>query len=211
MNDLQTDYLDLYLVHWPIALQNMNIFEWNKDTYIPKDSLGKTLHEKVSIHDTWRGMEKLVEKGLVKSIGVANFNSVILNDLISYCKIAPSVNQCELHPYLTQEPLVELCKDKGILFQAYGSMGSGNQEILKDPIILEIAKKYQKTSAQILLRWGLDKGFLIIPKSSNPQRIEENSKIFDFKLEQDEVLKISQLNKNLRMVQPKSFGFDIFS
>lgn len=192
-------------------MEFQNTFDNHKDKNVPKDNSGKTIFEKVSIQETWRGMEKLVEKGLVKSIGVANFNTIALHDLFTYCKIPPTVNQCELHPYLTQENLVEICQEKNVLFQAYGSLGSGNQEIMNESIIIEISKKYKKTPAQILLRWGIEKGFSIIPKSTNPSRVIENSKFFDFKLEKEEIEKISTLNRNQRFVLPKSFGINVFS
>ncbi len=196
--DLKLDYLDLYLMHWGIA------FALGENS-APVRVL-QTL-ELVSIQETWEAMEKLVKKGLVKSIGVSNFTTMMILDLLTYAKIKPVMNQIELHPYLTQEKLVAFCNEKKIAVTAYSPLGRPSEDIQgsklsSEPIIKSLAKKYKKTPAQILLNWAINRGTVAIPKSINFKRISENINIFDFELNQDEQLEISSLNRNYRIVDP---------
>ena len=166
------------------------------------------------LQDTWKAMEKLVSKGLVKNIGVSNFNISILNDLLNYCTIKPVTNQVERNPYLTQPELKQFCEDNDILLTAYSSLGSSGhkrirEEVLKDSlfdnkIVIELAKKYKKTVAQILIRWSIDSNCITIPKSKTPSRQLENF-VTDFKLDTMDVNQLNNLNKNKRM-----FKFEIF-
>lgn len=198
--DLQLEYLDLYLMHWPVAfLPNKGIF--------PTDRFGNALVDTVPIQDTWKGMEELVKKGLVKSIGVANFSGLLLNDLLTYAVIPPSMNQIELHPYNAQSDLIRYCFVKGIAVTGYSPLGRQGEntqgpKLFDEPIILSLAKKYKKTQSQILLHWGIQRGTVVIPKSVTPERILENSQLFDFELSEEEIGEITKLDKKLRFVNP---------
>ncbi len=207
--DLKLDYLDLYLMHWGIAIPPndappTNPFgRWTEQL----DEKGFLITESISVRETWEAMEELVKAGLVKAIGVANFTGPMLVDLLSYAELKPAVNQVELHPYLQQAELVQFCQYKGITVTAYSPLGSpGNYRekgfpiIVEDPVIVEIAKKHNKQPAQVLIRWGIQRGTVVIPKSIHPERIKENIEVFDFELSSDEMESISKLNRNLRFV-----------
>lgn len=179
MKKLELDYLDLYLIHWPV-----------KDTYL----------------ETWRALETLYREGRVRAIGVSNFKIEHLNDLLKNAKEKPAVNQVELHPHLTQLELRQFCKTQNIKVEAWSPLARGR--ILNEPLLTEIALSHGKTPAQIILRWHLQNDVIIIPKSVTPARLKENSEIFDFHLTQDEIGKINQLNKNQRYgSDPDSFDF----
>jgi diketogulonate reductase-like aldo/keto reductase len=150
-------------------------------------------------------MESLVKQGLVKSIGVANFTAPMITDLLSYAKIKPVMNQVEIHPYNAQPELVDYCFKKDIAVTAYsplGSAGNATTKPISDPIIVSLAKKHQKTPAQILIRWSLQRGLVVIPKTVSINRINENMDVFNFKLSDLEIVEINKLNKNLRYVDP---------
>jgi len=179
LEKLQSDYIDLYLIHWAV-----------KDKYI----------------ETWAAMEEILQKGYAKSIGVCNFQIHHLKDLISKSKIKPSINQIELHPYLSQLEIREFCNQNNILVESWSPIFKGN--IGEDKLIQELAKKYSKTPVQITLRWHLDNGLIAIPKSSKPERIKENFDIFDFKFEKSDLEKINELNQNKRIgPDPDNFNF----
>ncbi|MCL2557712.1 MAG: aldo/keto reductase [Treponema sp.] len=150
---LGMDYVDLYLVHWPVP--------------------GKYV-------ESWQKVLEIYKSGKARAVGVSNFHVHHLQDIFAVSDIAPAVNQCECSPELTQVELADYCKGKGILFEPWSPMGQGNT--LKDPRIAALAEKYGKTPAQIILRWGLQRGFANIPKSSSKERITENAGIFDFEL-----------------------------
>jgi diketogulonate reductase-like aldo/keto reductase len=166
INKLNMDYVDLYLIHWPVG--------------------GK-------IVETWKAFEKLFNEGRTLSIGVSNFLEHHLNDLIDSAEIMPAVNQIEFHPYLQQKSLVNYCKNKGIVVEAWSPLARGR--VFCDPTIEDLAKKYGKTPAQIILRWAYQLGVVIIPKSVHQNRIKENATIFDFKIEYDDMKKIESLDK----------------
>lgn len=198
LSDLQLDYLDLYLVHWGIA------FKPGKDLE-PLDKKGMVITEPVSIQETWRAMESLVEQGLVKSIGVANFTTTMIIDLLSYAKIKPVINQVEIHPYNAQCELVDFCFKKEIVVTAYSPLGSSGDTTSKpigDATIISLAKKHKRTPAQILIRWSLQRGLVVIPKTVNINRISENMDVFNFELSEAEMTEIGNLNKNHRYVDP---------
>lgn len=167
---LGLEYLDLYLIHWP----------------------GKTKYK-----ETWKALEKLYKDGRVRAIGVSNFKIHHLEDLMSEAEIKPMVNQVEFHPHLTQSELLEFCQIEGIQLEAWSPLKQG--QLLSEPTINEIAEKYGKTPAQIILRWDLQKKVVTIPKSIKEQRIIENANIFDFELTSEDVEKINGLNKNERV------------
>ncbi|MCB9208660.1 MAG: aldo/keto reductase [Ignavibacteriales bacterium] len=179
MEKVELDYLDLYLVHWPV---------------------------KVKYKETWKALEYLYNKGKAKSIGVSNFMKHHLEDLESDANILPMINQMEFHPYLIQQDLLDYCNSKRIQYQAWSPLMQG--AILSDKTLIEIAKKYGKTVAQIILRWDLQKGVVTIPKSSNKNRIIENINIFDFELTENDISHIDRLDKNQRIgADPNNFNF----
>lgn len=180
MEKLGLDYLDLYLVHWPV-----------KEKY----------------KDTYRALEELYAKGRVRAIGVSNFSIRQLKDLLGDCHVKPMINQIELHPMLTQEEVRNFCKEQGIHVQAWSPLMRG-KSIFTNETIQQLASKYNKTPAQIILRWDIQSGILTIPKSVTPSRIKENSEIFDFELSQEDMKAIDNLNQNYRTGQdPEDFKF----
>lgn len=200
LKDLQLDYLDLYLMHWGIA------FKHSDDPEPARGEIVKT--EPVSIQQTWQAMEKLVEKGLVKSIGVANFTTPMIVDLLTYAEISPVMNQVEIHPYHSQVELVDFCQKKEIQLTAYSPLGSfadPETKPISDKTVAKIAAKHSKVPAQILLRWSLQRGLVAIPKSTNPEHLAENIDIYDFKLSQREMNKLDNLNKNQRFIEPSGW------
>ena len=199
LKDLQLDYLDLYLIHWGIPFGNGENLE---------SLTSSTKLDTVSIRETWEAMEQLVKEGLVKSIGVSNFTAMMLLDMLTYAKIRPAINQIELHPYNSQNQLLEFCKAHQIAVTAYsplgtpGTAGESQKRLLDDQTIIEIAKIHSKTSAQILIRWAIQRETIVIPKSQKDQRINENIQVFDFELIDNEMNKINSLNTNYRYVNP---------
>ena len=182
--DLGLDYLDLYLMHFPVAFQRgevMNPLKENGDI-----EFDETIHPT----DTWLAMENLVDKGLVRSIGVSNFNSVQIQDIIDKGSIVPAINQVECHPFFSQAKLREFCNKRGIEVTAYSPLVNGRSKILEDPRLKEIASVHGKSTAQVLIRWHIQRNVIVIPKSVIMTEIEENKNIFDFRQ------KFSRLKQN---------------
>lgn len=215
--DLQLDYLDLYLIHFPIALQYVPIEEryppeWLAD---PEAENPVMVKAPVPLHETWAAMESLVEKGLVKRIGVCNYNSGLLHDLMAYAKIKPSTLQIEAHPYLTQERLIRLAGDYGIEVTAFSPLGAqsyfelnmaeAGESLLGAAPVMVAAQAHGKSPAQVLLRWGVQRGTAVIPKTSKLERMRENLAIDDFELSTVEMAAISALNQNRRFNDPGTF------
>lgn len=208
---LGLDYLDLYLIHWPIYLKPKDLKRDPKDYkhwFAGFDCPAEThTYDKGWIVKLWKDMESMVEKGLTKSIGISNFSKSKIEKLLETAKIVPQMNQVEIHPALAQNELIEFCRSKGIEITAYSPLGSADREAafvkdsnpvaLKDPIIIEIGKKHNKTAAQVILKWNVQRKVVAIPKSVNKSRIEENINIFDFELSDEEMKKIDGLNKNV--------------
>lgn len=169
LNKLGLDYLDLYLIHWP-----------GVDKY----------------KDTWKALEKLYKDGRVRAIGVSNFQVHHLQELMSDCEIKPMVNQVEFHPHLTQKELLAFCKNEGIQLEAWSPLKQG--QLLNEPVLTDIAHKYNKSVAQVILRWDLQHEVVTIPKSIKEHRIIENADIFDFELTQEDMEKIDTLNQDSR-------------
>ncbi|MDB5238895.1 MAG: hypothetical protein JWO00_230 [Candidatus Parcubacteria bacterium] len=176
---LGLDYVDLYLIHWPGA---GNI--WS----------GKALNKR---EETWKAMEEIHASGKAKAIGVSNYTVRHLEEMKKYAKIKPAVNQVEFHPFLYQEELLAYCKDAGIALEAYSPLARG--EKLADPRVTEIAKKYGKSNAQVFIRWGLQHGCIVIPKSVREARIKENIDVFDFEISPEDMKAIDALNENLHI------------
>lgn len=217
LRDLGLDYLDLYLVHFPITLEYVSPEVryppgWFADPAKPEQGMHAV---QVSNAETWQGMEDLVRAGVVRNIGVCNFNCALLRDLLTYAKIRPSVLQVELHPYLTQEKLLRFCRQENIAVTGFSPLGalsyfslgmaSEDESVLKQPVVLEAARRHNKTPAQIVLRWGVQRGTAVIPKTSQPARLAENLAIFDFELSHDEMKAISALDRNRRFNDPGVF------
>uniref|UniRef100_A0A672YR11 alcohol dehydrogenase (NADP(+)) n=1 Tax=Sphaeramia orbicularis TaxID=375764 RepID=A0A672YR11_9TELE len=203
LRDLKVDYLDLYLIHWPYAFRR-------GDVNFPRKEDGTILYDDTHYKETWGAMEKLVGKGLVRAIGLSNFNSQQIDDILSVATIKPAVLQVESHPYLSQEDLLGHCRDRGLVLTAYSPLGSPDRAwkqpdepvVLDEPVIAALAQKYNKSPAQIILRWQTQRGVVTIPKSVTESRIQENIQVFDFTLEAEEMQTISALNKGWRYIVP---------
>jgi methylglyoxal/glyoxal reductase len=176
---LGVDYVDLYLIHWPVA--------------------GK-------YKETWRALEDLYETGKARAIGVSNFHPHHLKDLMADAKVKPMVNQVELHPLLNQKELREFCQAENIQMEAWSPLARGR--LLDHPVLKEIGAKYGKTPAQVIIRWDFQHGVITIPKSSNPDRIKQNGNVFDFELSPSDMDAIDGLNTNERTgADPDNFDF----
>lgn len=212
LRDLKLDYLDLYLMHWGIAIPPHDDIADNPYGRLTEqlDEKGYLVTQPTPVRETWEAMQELVSAGLVKAIGVANFTAPMLVDLLTYAKIVPAVNQIELHPYLQQQALIEFCQHKGITVTAYSPLGSpGNfgkaknlPVVAEDPVIVEIATRLGKSPAQVMIRWAIQRNTVVIPKSVTPERIKENIAVFDFELSDADMSAIATLDRGLRFVNP---------
>lgn len=179
MKRLELEYLDLYLIHWPV---------------------------KGKYKDTWRAMEKLHKEGRIRAIGVSNFQIHHLEDLMMDAAVKPAVNQVELHPLLTQTELRNYCSKHEIQIEAWSPLGQGN--LMDHPLLQDIAAKYGKSPAQVILRWDLQNGIVTIPKSVTPERIRANTELYDFELTAEEIEQINGLNEDKRFgSDPDNFNF----
>ncbi len=178
---LKTDYVDLYLIHWPVA--------------------GKFI-------DSYKVLEGLYAEGRVKAIGVSNFQKHHLDDLLSATKIIPAVNQIERHPWLTQEPLISYCRNLGIEIEAWSPLGGTGGTLLQEETLKEISAKYGKTPAQIIIRWDLQEKVIVMPKSTHKDRIRQNSDVYDFELSAEDISRLDNMNINKRTgSDPDTFTF----
>lgn len=179
LDRLALDYLDLYLIHWP----GNNAFK-----------------------ESWQAMEELYEAGKIKAIGVSNFEIHHLEDLLSYAKVVPVINQVELHPKLSQQALRDFCEKHNINIQAWSPLMQG--KLLTEPAIVEIAEKHQKTPAQVILRWDIQQDILLVVKSVHEQRMQSNAAVFDFELDDADMSRLNELNESLRSgPDPEAFDF----
>ena len=202
LRDLQVAYLDLYLMHWPVALKSGLGFPEK-----PEDFLSL---EEVPLIETWRAMEPLVDQGLVKHIGVSNFNKEKISALKSQATHMPEMNQIELHPLLQQRDLVAYCQKEGVHVTAYSPLGSGDRperlkkeddiNLLEEATICQIAKKHHCTPAQVLISWAIARETAVIPKSVNPKRLEQNLASTDVALDDEDMQKITALDRHRRYI-----------
>ncbi|MHB9056121.1 MAG: aldo/keto reductase [Paludibacteraceae bacterium] len=193
LEDLQLEYLDLYLIHWPLAFKKEQA--QHVDDLISLD--------KIPLLSTWKAMEHVKEKRLSRHIGVSNFNIPKITDLIANSTISPEVLQVEIHPYLQQNELINFCKVNNILVTAYSPLGSrhliqSGDTITKNPVIVEIARRHNCPAAQIILAWGMQRGTIVIPKSVNASRIKENFGSLNVTLDNEDMQRISTIDRNLR-------------
>jgi diketogulonate reductase-like aldo/keto reductase len=165
---LGLEYVDLYLIHWPVA--------------------GKRL-------DSWRALERIHQEKRARAIGVSNFLVPHLRELLARSRVVPAVNQIELHPFLQRRDTVALCQEQGIVVEAYSPLTHGQR--LDHPAVVQLARRVGRTPAQVLLRWGVQKGFVVLPKSTNPQRIRENAALFDFNLDVAAMAELDDLEEGL--------------
>ncbi|KAJ8873914.1 hypothetical protein PR048_024750 [Dryococelus australis] len=193
------DYLDLYLLHWPVAFKE-------GDDFFPYDANGNFITEDIDYVDTYLAMEECVRKKLVKSIGVSNFNSQQILRVLEKATIKPVMNQVECHPYLNQKKMTKFCKEHGLQVTAYSPLGAPNAKfapkdvpkLMEDKRLVEVGKKYGKSLPQVVLRYLMQIGVIVIPKSTNPKRLKENMDIFNFKLSDEDMKYIDSLNCNGR-------------
>lgn len=179
---LKMDYVDLYLIHWPVT--------------------GKTM-------EAWKTLERIYESGRARAIGVSNFSEHHLDSLLISAKIVPAVNQIECHPHLSQQPLVAYCEKLGIAFEAWSPLGGTGGKLLDDPVLNKIAEKHGKSVAQVILRWDLQRGIITIPKSTHQARITVNANLYDFELSVEDMKAINELDRNpqRRGPNPDDIGF----
>ncbi|CAH0599601.1 unnamed protein product [Chrysodeixis includens] len=201
LENLQIKYLDLYLIHWPQAYKE-------EAELFPTDEAGKIQFSEVDYIDTWKALEPLAGEGLVKSLGVSNFNSGQLKRLLQVASVKPVTNQIECHPYLNQRRLKDFCESHDIKITAYSPLGSPDRpwakpedpQLMEDPKLKAIADRLGKTVAQVLIRYQIDRGNIVIPKSVTRSRIESNFQVLDFKLSHEDVSLIDSFDCNGRLV-----------
>ena len=217
LKDWGLDYLDLYLIHFPIALAFVPFEERYPPGWLfdPSAESPRMVPDAVSIAETWGAMEDLVDRGLVRHIGVSNFGCSLIRDLLASARTRPQVLQVESHPYLAQGKLLRYCQQEQIAFTAFSPLGAGSyvplnmatdaQSVLNEPLVQAIAAKHGKSAAQIVLRWGVQRGTSVIPKTSRRERLTENLSIFDFALSDTEMQQVSSLDRHLRFNDPGVF------
>ncbi len=217
LRDLGVDYLDLYLIHFPIALKFVPFEQrYPPEWFFDPDATEPSMEvDAVPLAETWQAMEELVEAGLVRQIGVCNYNSGLLHDLMAYAKVKPAMLQVESHPYLTQERLLRVAGDLDIAVTAFSPLGAlsyvsldmatNEDSVLLQPPVVAAAERLSRTPAQIVLRWGIQRGTAIIPKTVRRERLQENIALFDFELNAEEMSALSALNENRRFNDPAVF------
>ena len=172
---LQLDYVDLYLIHWPVA--------------------GKSL-------ESWKILEQIYKSGRARAIGLSNFMERHIENLLEYAKIVPAVNQVECHPYLSQQPLVDYCKKHGIAFEAWSPLGGTGGNLLDDPVLMKLGNKHGKSPAQVILRWELQRDLITIPKSIHQARIIANTDLYNFELSSADMKSINDLDQKPQRTGP---------
>lgn len=217
LKNLRLTYLDLYLIHFPVATKHTGV--GNTSSAKGEDGI-LDIDVTVSLESTWRGMESLVEEGLTKSIGISNYDIYLTRDCLAYSKIKPAVNQIETHVFFQRDSLVKFCQKHNIVVTAHTPLGgaAANAELFKskspieDPIVLDLAKKHGKTPAQVVLKWGIQRNTVVIPKSNKVERLRENFEIFDFELSSEDMQKLASLDAKARSNNPAGFwGIDLYA
>ncbi|KAM3926621.1 prostaglandin F synthase 1-like isoform 1-T1 [Leptodactylus fuscus] len=206
LKDLQLDYIDLFIIHTPMEFKP-------GDDLFPRDEHGKLIFHNTDIRDTWKAMEACKDAGLVKSIGVSNFNKKQLEHILSMpgLKYKPVCNEVECHIYHNQSKMLQFLKSHNIVMIGYGVLGTSRAEhwiedqdspkVLEDPVLKGIATSLKRTAAQVALRYHLQRGIVVLAKSFNQERIKENFNVFDFALSDKDMKKLDKLNKNMRYMK----------
>ena len=202
LTDLGLTYLDLYMVHWPIALQPTAVLPGSAADFLP--------FSEAPLHETWAALEAAVDAGVVRHLGVSNFSAKKIRELLPHCRIKPEVNQVELHPLLQQRELLAACASQGIHVTAYAPLGSGDRPaflkaanapvLLDNPVIRSIARAHDRTAAQILIAWHIQRGISAVPKSVTPARLRENLEAAALELTQTELERIAALDQHYRLI-----------
>ncbi|XP_021889325.1 NADP-dependent D-sorbitol-6-phosphate dehydrogenase-like [Carica papaya] len=217
LKKLQLDYLDLYLVHFPVATRHTGV--GTTDSAIGEDGV-LDIDTTISLETTWHAMEDLVSKGLVRSIGISNYDIFLTRDCLAYSKVKPAVNQIETHPYFQRDSLVKFCQKHGICVTAHTPLGGadanaewfGTVSCLENQVLKGLAEKYRRTVAQVVLRWGIQRNTAIIPKTSKLERLKENFQVFDFELAKEDMDLINSIDRKYRTNQPAKFwGIDLYA
>ncbi|KAL4187692.1 hypothetical protein AMTRI_Chr09g20320 [Amborella trichopoda] len=217
LKKLKLEYLDLYLVHFPIATRHTGV--GTTDSALGEDGV-LDIDTTISLETTWHAMEDLVSKGLVRSIGISNYDVFLTRDCLAYSKVKPVVNQIETHPYFQRECLVKFCQKHGISVTAHTPLGGstantewfGSVSCLDDPVLQDLSKKYDKSPAQIALRWGFQRNTVVIPKSSRMERLKENFDTLDFELSDEDMDLIKKMDRRYRTNTPAKFwGIDFYA
>jgi len=203
LKDLGLDYLDLYLIHWPVPIK--------PEVTYPKRASDFFRPDELSLSETWEALESCVKKGSAKHIGVSNFSIKKLDGLMETSSIKPEMNQIELHPFLQQNDMLKYCKKNNIFLTAYAPLGSGDrppvlknkdeESLLGNPVILQIAEKNSCSPAQVLIRWAMERRTAVIPKSVNPDRLAENFKSMNIELSNEDMEALSRLDKGSRYIR----------
>ncbi|KAJ5085475.1 hypothetical protein N7532_010246 [Penicillium argentinense] len=204
LKDLGIDYLDLYLMHWPVAFKG-------GDKWFPLNDDGVFELEKNDYVTTYKAMEELLETGKVKAIGVSNFNIRRLEELLSQVSVVPATNQIEAHPYLQQAELLKFCQSKGIIVEAYSPLGNnqiGEPRTVDDPLVAEVSKDLSLDPGPLLASWGVQRGTVVLSKSVTPSRIAANLQVRS--LPEDAYAKLNGLERHKRFNFPAIWGVDIF-
>ena len=222
LTDLGLDYLDLYMIHCPIAQKFVPFEERYPPEWITDPAADTPRVELAPVPQavTWQAMEDLVTQGLAREIGVCNFGTSLLRELLAGARVAPAVLQVELHPYLAQEKLLRFCHEAGIAVTGFSPLGAQSyfsldmakpeDSVLADPLIVSIARAHGRTPAQIVLRWAIQRGTAVVTKTSRTDRLAENLALFDFVLSSDEMRAICSLDRQRRFNDPGVFAEDAF-
>lgn len=217
LKKLQLDYLDLYLIHFPMASKHSGV--GTTRSLLDEEGVLE-IDTTISLESTWHDMEKLVEMGLVRSIGISNYDVYLTRDCLAYSNIKPAVNQIETHPYFQREGLIKFCQKHGIAITAHTPLGGalanterfGSVSCLDDPVLKKLSDKHNKSPAQIVLRWGIQRNTIVIPKSSKTKRLEENINIFEFELSKEDMELIRSMDRKYRTNTPaKAWGIDVYA